>query len=55
VSENSLLDRVTAAGEERQLSQNTLIAYRRTWLKLIALYGCRSVKWAKWVCTYTSW
>jgi hypothetical protein len=36
VSENSLLERVTAAAEERHLSQNTLIAYRRTWLKLIA-------------------
>jgi site-specific recombinase XerD len=36
VSENSLLERVTAAAEERHLSQNTLIAYRRTWLRLIA-------------------
>jgi hypothetical protein len=26
----------SSAGEERQLSQNTLTAYRRTWLKLIA-------------------
>ena len=30
------LERVTAAAEERHLSQNTLTAYRRTWLKLIA-------------------
>ena len=36
VSENSLLERVTTVAEERRLSQNTLIAYRRTWLKLIA-------------------
>jgi site-specific recombinase XerD len=34
--ENSLLERVTTAAEERRLSQNTLIAYRRTWRKLIA-------------------
>jgi len=36
VSEDSLLERVTAAAEERQLSHNSLIAYRRTWLKIIA-------------------
>jgi site-specific recombinase XerD len=36
MSEDSLLERVTAAANERQLSQNTLTAYRRTWLKLIA-------------------
>jgi len=36
VSEDSLLERVTAAAEERQLSQNSLLAYRRTWLKIIA-------------------
>ena len=30
------LERVTAAAEERQLSQNSLLAYRRTWLKIIA-------------------
>jgi hypothetical protein len=36
VGEDSLLERVTIAAEERHLSQNTLIAYRRTWLKLIA-------------------
>jgi hypothetical protein len=35
VSENSILERVTAAAEERQLSHNSLIAYRRTWLKII--------------------
>ena len=36
MSEDSLLKRVTAAAEERQLSQNSLLAYRRTWLKIIA-------------------
>ena len=36
MSEGSLLERVTAAAEERHLSQNTLTAYRRTWLRLIA-------------------
>jgi hypothetical protein len=36
VSEDSLLEQITAAAEERQLSQNSLIAYRRTWLKIIA-------------------
>ena len=36
MGEDSLLERVTAAAEERQLSQNSLIAYRRTWLKIIA-------------------
>jgi len=36
MSESALLERVTAAAEERHLSQNTLTAYRRTWLKLIA-------------------
>jgi site-specific recombinase XerD len=36
VSEDSILERVTTAAHERHLSQNTLIAYRRTWLKLIA-------------------
>ena len=36
MSEDSLFERVTAAAEERHLSQNTLTAYRRTWLKLIA-------------------
>ena len=36
MSEDSLLERVTAAAEERQLSQNSLLAYRRTWLKIIA-------------------
>ena len=29
MSEDSLLERVTAAANERQLSQNTLTAYRR--------------------------
>jgi transposase len=33
---DSLLERVTAAAEERQLSHNSLLAYRRTWLKIIA-------------------
>ena len=36
MSEDSLLERITAASEERQLSQHILTAYRRTWLKLIA-------------------
>ena len=36
MSEDSLLERVTAVAEERHLSQNTLSAYRRTWLKHIA-------------------
>ena len=36
MGESSLLARVTAAAHERHLSQNTLIAYRRTWQKLIA-------------------
>ena len=36
MGENSLLEQVTTAAEERQLSQNTLTAYRRTWLKIIA-------------------
>jgi hypothetical protein len=36
VSEDSLSERVTAVAEERQLSHNSLIAYRRTWLKIIA-------------------
>ena len=36
MEEDSLLERVTAAAEERQLSHNSLLAYRRTWLKLIA-------------------
>ena len=30
MNENSILERVTAAAEERQLSPNTLISYRRT-------------------------
>jgi hypothetical protein len=36
MGEDSLLERVTAAAEERQLSHNSLIAYWRTWLKIIA-------------------
>ena len=32
----SLLAAVTSAAEQRQLSENTLIAYRRTWLKIIS-------------------
>lgn len=35
-SANGLLAQVVAAAEARQLSKNTLIAYRRTWLKAIA-------------------
>ena len=34
-NEDSLLEPVTAAADERQLSQNTLTAYQRTLLKLI--------------------
>ena len=37
MGEDSLLELVTAAAEERQLSQNSLIAYRRSWLKIIAM------------------
>lgn len=33
---DSLLQRVTIASEQRQLSSHTLTAYRRTWLKVIA-------------------
>ena len=44
MGEDSLLERVTAAAEERHLSQNTLTAYRRTWLKLI---GGRQGFWSK--------
>ena len=36
MGEDSLLERVIAAAEERQLSQNSFIAYRRIWLKIIA-------------------
>ena len=36
MGDDSLLERVTAAAQERQLSHNSLIAYRRTWLKIIA-------------------
>jgi hypothetical protein len=36
MSEDSLLERVTPAAEERHLSQNTLTAYRRNWLNAIA-------------------
>ena len=36
MTEKLLLERVTAAAEERHLSQNTLTAYRRTWIKAIA-------------------
>jgi hypothetical protein len=35
VSEDSLLERITTAADERHLSHNSLIAYRRTWLKII--------------------
>jgi hypothetical protein len=36
MGEEWLLERVTAAAEARQLSHNSLLAYRRTWLKIIA-------------------
>ena len=39
MSEKLLLERVTAAAEERHLSQNTLTVYRRTWLKAISVAG----------------
>ena len=39
--EDSLLERVTAAAEECQLSQNSLLAYRRTWLKTDPMGGRR--------------
>lgn len=35
-SSDSLLQRVTSAAEERQLAANTVTAYRRAWLKVIA-------------------
>ena len=38
----NLLERVTAAANERQLSQNTFTAYRRTWLKAIGGRPSRS-------------
>jgi hypothetical protein len=31
-----LIERVAAAAEERQFSQNSVLAYRRTWLKILA-------------------
>jgi hypothetical protein len=34
--EDSLLERVTAAARERQLSHNSLIAYRRSQLRITA-------------------
>jgi site-specific recombinase XerD len=43
MGEDSLLERVTAAAEERQLSHNSLIAYRRTWLKIIAWAGAEGL------------
>jgi len=43
MGEDSLLERVTAVAEERQLSQNSLIAYRRTWLKIIAWSAAESL------------
>ena len=41
MSERLLLERVIAAAEERHLSENTLIAYRRTWIKAHRLGGRR--------------
>ena len=38
MGDDSLLERITAATEERQLSQNIPSAYRRTWLKAIELW-----------------
>jgi hypothetical protein len=45
MGEDSLLERVTAAAEERQLSHNSLIAYRRTWLKIIAWTAAKASSW----------
>jgi hypothetical protein len=42
-SADSLLERVTAAAQERQLSHNSLIAYRRTWLRIIAWAAAESL------------
>jgi hypothetical protein len=39
MGEDPLLERVTAAAEERHPPQNTLIAYQRPWLKLTAWMG----------------
>jgi hypothetical protein len=36
IGADSILEGVTAAAEERQLSHNSLIAYWRTWLRIIA-------------------
>jgi hypothetical protein len=36
IGDDSLLEQVTAAAEERHLSHNSLFAHRRTWLKIIA-------------------
>jgi hypothetical protein len=36
IRDDSLRERVAAAPQERHLSENTLTAYRRGWLKLIA-------------------
>jgi hypothetical protein len=36
IGEDSLLERVIAAAEERKLAHNSPLAYRRTWLKIIA-------------------
>jgi hypothetical protein len=44
--EDSLLEQVTAAAEQRRLSENTLKAYRRTWLKLIH-WAARNLATAK--------
>ena len=40
---DSLLDRVITSAEERHLSQNTLMTYRRTWLKVIAWAAAEDV------------
>jgi hypothetical protein len=43
VVKDSLLDRVITSAEERHLSQNTLMTYRRTWLKVIAWAAAEDV------------
>ena len=43
MDEDSLLEQVITAAQERHLSKNTLTAYRRTWLKIIAWSGAEGL------------
>jgi hypothetical protein len=43
MEEDSLLERSPRPAEERQLSQNSLIAYRRTWLKIIGWVSAKGL------------